>query len=533
MMKLVHFTLYVYLLLTINAGALSAQIQSQNRSSEILEKNLYESLKLEIEFLISSNSPVDSVIILLFDDAKKSAREQDWLNAIEILSSIQYFFTSIIQDPSQSIQFEISRDNSTNSQPVNFPNKVLEGEFFKGFQMETGIDYSLQEFEMTFLENDSTIIEELQSPYFGLVFTHNFPLKRHSISFNHRLRYDNQFFYYNVLASIVTGSRYSQSKFELEGYYFHQSSTLFSDFLDGQIRYSLNKVFDANRSLNLNLRGRYKGFIQPDSLNANVLNAALNLGLDMFINSQSNISLFVTPEIYREIQSLGLSYFQTVSGFFYRFKNGPKNSFELGLEAFFRDYKDDLGGEEYKNHFLSFGPRFQGELSFSRRFGVALMTGLENRTYKTPDEVNPDFLFASLESFLKLYWGNLNSFGIGYYGDIQNNRVEDPSYEPLVEQENFYSNGMIFNMELMNFSGLMLSVRYRIFFRTYPDAIDSPLYTYYSDRFVHSVNALGWVPVGKRLQFQIFANYDNDQDRDNEQNDNRSTILNLGLIYKF
>jgi hypothetical protein len=488
---------------------------------------------LQIEYLILSNSPVDSVIILLFDDAKKSAGEQDWQTAIDLLSSIQYLFTSTASHSSSKTRSENSRDTSYIYEPVNFSPVVSKGAFINGFQLETGIDYSLQEFEMSFLENDSTIIEELQSPYFGLVFTHNISLPRNLISFSHRLRYDNQFSYYNFLASISTDSRFTQSKFDFEGYYFHQSSALFSDFLDGQIRYSLNKYFNTNKSLNLNLRGRYKGFTQPDSLNANMFNTALNLGFDMLINSRSNIYVFVSPEIYREIQSLGLSYFQTITGLFYKYKNGTNKFFEIGMETFFRDYKNDLGGEEYKNRFLSLGPRIQGEYSFSRRFGASLKTNLDNRTYKTPYEVNPNFLFASLESFLKWYWGNSSSFGMGYYGDFQKNRVQDPSYELLVEQEDFYSNGIILNIELMNYSGLMLSLDYRIFFRTYPDAIDSPLYAYYSDRYVHSINALGWIPIGRKIQLQIYANYDNDQDRKNEKNDSRSTIINLGLLYKF
>ena len=157
----------------------------------------------------------------------------------------------------------------------------------------------------------------------------------------------------------------------------------------------------------------------------------------------------------------------------------------------------------------------------------------ENRNYQTADEINPNFIYFNGEGLFKYYWEDFKSAGLGYFYEKQNHFADDDLVTPLVEQENFYSYGIIVNSEIMNFSGFLLSLEYRLSMRTYPDSQESLFYAYYSDRFVHSINAFGWIPIGDRWQVQLFANYDNDQDRENEQNDNRSTVLNVGLIYKF
>lgn len=523
--------LFIFLILSF-PRVLSSQNEPDDTSVKI-SKNLYDNALLQVENILITNPPGDSLIYYLLNDAQYFAAKQSWSDGYEILKTvIEIYGDNSLNNENDEI-YESSNNKSLNLPKSNFSVPLYPEYPTFPFQLEVGIDYSLQEFELSFIENDSTIVEELQNPYVGLLFNHTHQLGNNSISFNHRFRLDDQFIYYSLFGTYQTNKLGSQNRLDFESYFYHQDSKENSDFFDNQVRYTFSKSEYGKNLFYINLRGRYKLYFQQDSLNNNIFSTALNGYFEHFFNLTNSLYLNFIPELYKEQQNFGLSYFQIRGGLFYRIRKHYNQYFEAGGEIVYRDYKDQFSEEEYQNHYLSLEPRLEGELSFNSHWGMGVELELENRNNSTADEVNPNFIYFNGEGLLKYYWADLKSIGAGYFYEQQTHSSDDDGITTLVELEDFYSYGFVFNSEILNLSGLMLNLEYRLSLRNYPNSQGSLFYTYYSDRYVHSVSAFGWIPIGNRWQVQLFANYDNDQDRENEQNDNRSTIFNVGLIYKF
>lgn len=523
----------LYILLSIIFPIILFAQEENNYSSDEVSKNLFENAMLQVENLIITQSPTDSLIFYLLSDAKNFGNKEYWRDGYEILNTI----LEIYGEGSVSVDSDIESSQSDNKNLItqSVDSTISNYPYYPTFpfQLEVGVDYSLQEFELSFVENDSTIVEELQNPYIGLLFNHTHILGNQTLSFNHRFRLDNQFIYYSLFGSYQSNKLGNQNRLDFESYFYHQDSKDNADFLDNQLRYTWSNSDYGERLFYINLRGRYKTYFQQDSLNSDIFSTALNSYYEHFFNSTNSFYLNIIPELYQEQKDLGLSYFQTRAGTFYRIRKNYNQYYELGAEIIYRDFKDDFSDVEYQNKYLSLEPRLEGEFPFNPHCSMSFKMEFENRNYQTADEINPNFIYFNGEGLFKYYWEDFKSAGLGYFFEKQNHRADDDLVTPLVEQENFYSYGIIVNLEIMNFSGFLLSLEYRLSMRTYPDSQESLFYAYYSDRFVHSINAFGWIPIGDRWQVQLFANYDNDQDRENEQNDNRSTVLNVGLIYKF
>ena len=107
------------------------------------------------------HSDEDSLISYMLADARALAEAQDWASANEILS------TAIDLLP---LSATYTSDMVLSSVPgMTDAATPLTGLYLatarSRFEIESGVDYSQQEFEVTLLENDSVIAEQLQSPY--------------------------------------------------------------------------------------------------------------------------------------------------------------------------------------------------------------------------------------------------------------------------------------------------------------------------------------------------------------------------------
>ena len=349
------------------ARALFAQQGSNNQSPDI-NQYLYENGLLQVENLILTNSSPDSLIFYLLSDAKDFASETNWLEGYEILKTIIEIFGDS-SNPEVNNSEDLSRSVISDNSQMPTSTRQIEYPTFP-FQLEVGVDYSLQEFELSFVENDSTIVEELQNPYVGFLFSHDHLVGNNSVTFRHRFRLDDQFIYYSLFGSYHSDKPYSKNQLDFETYYYHQAPAEYSNFLDGQLRYTYSTYDYAKQLFYLNLRGRYKAYFKQDSLNNNIFSAALNGYYEHFLNPTNSLYLNVIPEFYMEQRDLGLSYFQTRSAAFYRIRKNYNRYFEIGSEISYRDFKDDFSDEEYHNRYFSLEPRLEGELSFDGGWGI-------------------------------------------------------------------------------------------------------------------------------------------------------------------
>lgn len=158
---------------------------------------------------------------------------------------------------------------------------------------------------------------------------------------------------------------------------------------------------------------------------------------------------------------------------------------------------------------------------------------MEWRQYADDDPNYSDYLRKQISILLKRYFGDYNSIGLGFYYEDENHFSSESELSELVDIYDYHAPGVIFTADIIRENGLLLSLHYTYGTKTFPHGQASDLAGFYSNRRIHSIQGFGLLPITASWQFQFFINYDNDRDREQEFNDNFSTIFNAGIIYKF
>lgn len=504
-------------------------------SVSLLEQNLYESGLAQVETLLLRRQPEDSLIYQLLGDARTLAAQNDWRGGQDILNTILALY-EMEGEMDSSLGVSFTRDLHVNGgeiAPGSHGASLSAFDPAPRFQIESGIDYSRQEFELTFLENDSVIAEELQNPYFSIAYYLPMYISGQALLLNQRLRLDNQFINYDVFLSMEKRTLRRVARLELDGGYFHARAAEEPDFFDSRVSLFYGNPYHTRDRWYLSLTGRYKGYSEPGSLSGDILSAGLTGHYERFFNYTNSLAFSWMPGFYHESGGTGYRYTRNRLAALYRLWKNYNRYLELGAEGVYQDFDNVVSDELYQNAYLALEPRAEFEWAFPSWWGIHLRSRLERRDYRNADAVSPNISYLNFEAIQKIYLGSLKSFGIGYFREQQSHRAANRQDQPIVEQADFVSHGLAFTGEYLNLSGILLTVEYRLSWRNYPRAENSLLSSFYSDRFVHSLGLFGWIPLTRRWQLQLFANYDNDQDRKFEHNDNRNTILNAGVVYKF
>ena len=521
------------LLPSIHISLFSQETHPSNESKE-LEKNVYDITLLQLENLLLKEGFTDSIFIELLADAKSLANQEEWKEGTEILNTLMELYAPLSSN--NEYDYDFIKPDAGNERFLDDYNilEIPEINTAPRLQIEAGVDYSLHEFELSLFESDSLLVEELQNPYISISYFQPFNFgKQQSFQLNHRLRLDNQYFNYALFGTWEKNDEGFNTRFEFDGNYFHSQLVSESHFLDSQMLLSFGNANNLKNRWHIRMRSRYKGNLQPDSLNRNIFSANLNAYFEHFFNHTHSFYINLTPNIYRETTNPGYRYFQNRVGGRYRVWGSYNRLFNLGMEAIYQDFRDDISGEQYQNRYFSITPRMDAEWAFASWFGYEVRLSWENRAYETADAISPNYSYLNILAIQKFYFGDLKSIGIGYAGEQQRHSVDRTTDLALAAQADFESNGLVVVAEYLNLKGAILNLEYRTNWRTYPNAQTSIFDSFYSDRLVHSISLFGWIPITENWQIQLFANYDNDQDRNNDRNDNRNTLVNLGLIYKF
>ncbi len=521
--NIISFGLLLILLETSWAQSLDA------KSDTPLAKTLYETELLQVENLQLTVALNDSLVVFLKQDAQNFAMEGNWTEASEVLETI----LDLYENAENLWSFEdLNAKNDLSLSPNNAEAAVETGlANAQRFEIESGVDFSQQEFEITFLESDSILIEELQNPYLSLSFFQPFSFGHRDLSITHRLRMDNQFINYNLFTNFESrrGSRVLRLEFD-ESFYHPQQQGEY-DYLDNRIRFFIGAPTASKDRWYFSARGRYKWFPTHISTERDIFSLSGSMYYEHYFNAINSLYFNYTPRLYRE--SRGYSYFQNGLTSTYRLWKNFNRYVEIGGEAIYLTFRNDESDAAFDNRYFSLTPKLKTEWRMIGHFGVNAQMEFETRKHETADAITPDFSGFSLQAAPKYYLDDFRSFGAGYFRETRKHTAGNAADQVFAEQADFDEQGLVTQFEYLSFSGMMMNFEYRISWKDYPNSQSSLLDSFYSDRFVHSVSLFGWLPITENWQFQLFANYDNDIDRGEQQNDTRNLLLNFGLIYKF
>ncbi|GEM_PF-2690727 len=523
----------VLLFLGGNLWVYTASAQSfVGNDSLQMEQTLYENALLQIEISLMKSQQPDSLIHDLLSDAAEFAQKGQWGEGMQLLSTILSLLQESDEDPSTSSKAEQASPNFKT--PDEYSPGLPSYSQQPYLQVETGVDYSLQEFEMSFLESDSVIIDELQNPYFSILFTQPFRVGHQKLILNHSLRFDNQFLNYGLFTTLENNSRSFLSRLEVDANYYLIQTADGTNFFDNNLSYLWGKPYALSHRWYVNANSRFKWHPSPDSISTDILSADLSLFYEHLFGYGNSISFNITPSLYHESQASRYQYFQTRATGEYQYRQGYNRYLQFKTDYLYNDFSNVVGDSIYQNRYQDLEPFLKAEWAFTRQFGLAASLQMEKRIYRVADAISPNIDMLEIEAVPRVYWGDLNSAGVGFFWQKQTHRAKTSGEDnEFVQQANFTARGLIVSAEYIRLEGALINFEYRMSWRDYPHAQDNFLTTFYSNRFVHSLSLFGWIPLSKHWQIQLFANYDNDQDRQRENNDNRNTIVSGGLIYKF
>lgn len=529
---------HIVQLLALAWGAvftLAAQSGGAADAPASLERLLFENARIQLETTLALQADPDSLLFYLMSDADTLAAGGDWRGAREILNAafdLAGFATADAGGEPAAADFPMSSDASS-------ADDLFFGTFkpLPNFQVETGVDYSLQEFETSFIESDSVLTDELQNPYVALAYFQPLSWGRENVSLTHRLRFDNQYWYYNFYGTLERRSGARLRRLEFDGSYFRGQNVPESDFLDNRLVFYLGDAAAGKHRWYLNLQSRYKWYLAGDSLSGDIFSAGMSAHYEYAFDFNRSFYLHWSPGIYRENRSPGTRYLQNRLSGYYRVLEGFHRFLEAGIETIYQRYEpsapDPSAASTEGDRYFTLQPRLRMEWALTPGLGIDADLQWERKNDALANAIYPSYDRWYGEAVPKWLKDDLTSLGLGGFWEQQAHRTAEESDLAWAQQADFRAYGLVLKGEYLNLKGSMINAEYRLSWRSYPNAEASWFDTLYSNRFIHSISIFGWIPLARRWQFQLFVNYDNDQDRDRAFNDSRNTFLNAGLIYKW
>jgi len=507
-----------------------AQMTSQVSALTITDfKEFYESRKLQLKFLLSRIANPDNLILSLEEEANYFAIQNDWETALDLVNQALELCISPQTDDSK-LDYSAANGNNLSLPVSSF--SLLPSDIWQ-WTVEIGTDYSRQEYEMSFIESDSVILEQLNNPFIAIYLFRNVQHNRYNTQVYSYLRGDRELLQSNATLALESNNYDRYWRLEAQSDLFYQHQDLSGSFWENSLRGSWNRLLAANWRFSLYSQARYKLSFPADSSYGDVITGDVSLSLRKYLQVLTWLELMIRPSYFNENQQLGLRYSQIQGRVELNHRQSYNRFYLAQLNYYFRHFRSRQPSSEYLNQYTTIQPIAELEIPLFLPFGISARAEWESRRFSTPDISYSNYNAASLEAQVKFYFSDYNSFGLGYVHEWETHFSDNADNQKIVEQENFTANGLVISVDLVKTNGLLLNFSYQYTLRTYPNAGANDLFGFYSNRRIHSLQGLGYIPLGRHWQFQFFANYDNDRDRDRDYNDNFSTIFNIGLQYKF
>jgi len=398
------------------------------------------------------------------------------------------------------------------------------------FSVLSGMDFNRQEFELGFVESDSTIEEEFSKPYVGLRARYSLNNGEHNVfEIQNSIRYDKENLrddyrirWQPISSFYILYSGYWNEARVAETYsYWDQviASRLSVD-LSRTLYFSFFNTFNykSYRTQNFYLKDFYR----------NRFNA-----LGEWRTSLLGTASF---EYWNEInESLGL-----------QDNDYNQNNVRLGIrndsfEKFYYNFLVDGGTREYViqfddslifNSFQSFGVEAIYEIGIIQEIKLIVENNFLYKFYEQKSSLEPDYYWNFLRPGFRISPVSQIDIGVGYEWEFKEHTAS-PLDSYNVNEQNYSSHGMFVSLNYFSLGGTYLTASVSYQWRRYPNSLTNDLISLYSNRNILSLMLLAYLPLTSNFTFNVFATFDNDKDIDFDQQNNQSTIFTVELEYTF
>ncbi len=518
---------WVLVVMLVVVQALSAQTDPD--SSFIFWENMFEAVSAQVEYSVTVTP--DSLVRSLLREAQRLAREGDWPAALEMVTLIQ----ELIRDGSAAAAESENPSSPAVDEPVpTDPPEVRLPDTAAPlrFQWEVGVDYSRQEFEMTYWNTDSLVVDELRNPYLAVQYTQRFGNEARGFDLFHRLRWDRQFIVYNVFNQFQIQRGEYISRVYLDGGMYRSATDSLGHFLDGQLGWVWGKWYRWPTRWYVGGRSRIKRYLQKDSLRADLTYGYLQMVVEHYFSLNASLALEYFPEIYRESRGVGQFYRQHRLQGRYDWRRSYRQWINAVLGWVYRRFENQLNQEQYRNTYRQAAVQFRMDWPLLGPINGFWELSAAWRKHGLSDEVNPDFREMAIKGLVKYYPQLTRSLGAGMVWGYRRHSA-GRSLPRSIREQDYSMIGGVVQVNYLNQRDWFFTLEYQLLYVIYPESRTTSLPTFYSNRVNHSITALGWIPLFSRWQLQVSINYDRQRHPQYENSDSRNSVFNVGLVYAF
>ncbi|MBN2000872.1 hypothetical protein JW935_25200 [candidate division KSB1 bacterium] len=443
--------------------------------------------------------------------ARQTGKEGDWQTAIELLG--------VVDDELADEQVGIN---------------AVRRSFFSQFDFVaiSGTEFWFQKFGLSLTQDDSTITESENNPYFGVRILFEKSFTPMSVTrFDGEAKWGNQYISQNFFIKHYapmgkSASWVLQNIFQYTDYKESSYSRLLDNTTKMDVLLSLSRIFDLKFMEELQTV-RYGG--NSEYLPSFLQNRATISTIYTLPFSTTEIRYYYKNRNYEDRQR---NYHENVlvADLF------PKSNryFSLWVRGQFcrRFYHHEYVDSLYTNNFDELN--FSCNLRYNLKPAILRFDGeYESKNYKHENSVIPNYTDVVLEPSVAFHAGSPLTIKIGYqYRTKMHGSASSDEQE--TDLEDFFSHGPVFTIDMLVGGGLMASVSNNYYLKRYKDVFEDEYgLTLYTDKNINSLYFfLTWNPF-KHWEFDVLLNYDVEKQEYNNSLDMMSNFINFELSYKF
>jgi len=457
---------------------------------------------------------------LFADEAGKSG---DYLLALIYLDEI----ISMIQENLIEIESFESKQN--------LPLTTTESESIFETEVLTGMDFSKQEYHLTFSVEDSAYIETINNPYGGLKFRWNqyslndfdfelggmFKLSRdyNLWQLNTRFEKSNIFGFNIQLNQQGEGMNYSRyfpikywqslSNFEIE----KRLNKYFTFQFDDEFQY--RNYDEESEIFSSYWRNEYQFLFRT----SNFWNSRFIVSYQNDQRRQKTYNLYDYDDKKLNVHHYFNPSWRTSFSGWYQFKQMKYPQFVT----------DTSYVADYNQHYLS----FNAKQNIQERVALRLFAESYNRDYPENAIYWPDYRYLRAEPGLRIEISEKLTFGVDYLFELKKYNKNENQVGWFLN-EDFNGEGIILSVDFFDFKNLLLSFSHTFRLNSYPNAPEStfPGLSLFTDRKQNSTMLFLSYQVFSALEISLILQHDLDKDQEIQNNDSRSSIFTCDFIWK-
>jgi|GEM_PF-2271024 len=487
-------------------------IHAQNSGAEI-----YEFLLSEVN-LFAQHKTLSEDDLAFIDSAKVSANRGDYDLAIIWLETA---LDGIINfDKSGS-------DHSSYSfKPLSLKKYEL--------VIKSGVDFNHHEFEFGFIQSDSVLIDEVQKPFFGFDWRYFFKGDYiNGLASQTDFRMDKE----NITGRLQMASYWNKKNYSgygMIGMVYNKNNT-YPDlgYKEANSRLFFNYGIHRQWSFNLSNDFRYKLYENPSRGIPDFIRDVLRLMLIFNTEDSWNAQVFYTADLNSSKKYKSNDFFEQEGGIRLGHRLARYMHNQVSFSHRNNNFTYILQDSIIRNQSLTYLGDYQALISPMKTWQMRLNYEGIYKLYAKKSEQDADYFFQDFQSVLRKALNARISVEAGYRYTSKGHLDFAGSNAIYIKEQNYFGHGLIAGADFSFTNNFFLTMNASYTWRRYPDNQRTNILSFYSNRDILTLFALGQIPLLDNLKLNIFLTYDNDKDLDNDRNDTRSAIFSCEFQYAF